>query len=84
MFEAYAESLHQLFLQMPKVKQAAKSELTKIQSSFKESIGFMREVCADTGVNVTQGKRVQRQVRYERLKEEFLKLIEKLNTGATG
>ena len=41
----------------------------------------MREVCADTGVNITQGKRVQRQVRYERLKEEFIKLIEKLTTG---
>ena len=68
MFEAYQSSMHQLFLTMPKVKSSAKSELAKIQQSFKESIDFMREVCNDTGVNVTQGKQVQRQVRYEKLK----------------
>ena len=43
----------------------------------------MREVCADTGVNITQGKQVQRQVRYERLKEEFTKLIDKLGSKAS-
>lgn len=36
----------------------------------------MREICADSSLGVNKGKRVQRQVRYERLKDEFLNLVE--------
>ena len=35
----------------------------------------MRDICNDTSLGVNKGKRVQRQVRYERLKDEFLNLI---------
>ena len=41
----------------------------------------MREICSDTSLGVPKGKRVQRQVRYERLKEEFLKLVTNLGEG---
>ena len=41
----------------------------------------MREICQETGVSVTEGKRIQRQQRYDRLKEEFNKLIKKLCTN---
>ena len=43
----------------------------------------MRNIVNETGLNVTQGKRVQRQVRYDRLKEEFLKLSKKLLTNGS-
>ena len=39
----------------------------------------MREICNDSSLSVPKGKRVQRQVRYERLKEEFFKLVSGLN-----
>ena len=80
MFEAYQTSMHQLITSIPKIKQSAKTELASIQSSFKNSIDFMREQCNDTGVNVTQGKKVQRQHRYEKLKQEFTNLIEKVGS----
>jgi len=46
-----------------------------------ESIGYMQQLCGETGLNVTQGKRVQRQVRYDKLKVEFSNFCEKLLNG---
>ena len=41
----------------------------------------MREICSDSSLGVPKGKRVQRQVRYERLKDEFLRLVSKLGSA---
>ena len=35
----------------------------------------MREICSNCSLSVPKGKWIQRQVRYERLKEEFLRLV---------
>ena len=66
---------------MPRAKYSAKQELTKIKSNLKDSVAYMRDICSDSSLGVPKGKRVQRQVRYERLKDEFLSLIEKLETS---
>lgn len=79
MFDAFADSFHNLCMQVvPKAKQSSKHELTKIRSNLKDSIAYMRDICSDSNLGVPKGKRVQRQVRYERLKDEFSKLISKL------
>ena len=80
MFDAFADSFHKLCQTIPGVANAAKSELTKIHTNLKGSIGYMREICSDQTLGVPKGKRVQRQVRYERLKEEFGNLISKLGS----
>lgn len=41
----------------------------------------MREICIDSSLGVPKGKRVQRQVRYERLKDEFLSLINTMGSS---
>jgi len=64
---------------VPTAKQTSKQELTKIRSNLKDSIAYIRDICSDSNLGVPKGKRVQRQVRYERLKDEFLKLISKLS-----
>ena len=79
MFDAFADSFYNLCMQVvPTSKQTSKQELTKIRSNLKDSIVYMRDICSDSNLGVPKGKRVQRQVRYERLKDEFLKLISKL------
>jgi hypothetical protein len=35
-------------------------------------------LCGDTNVNVTEGKRLQRSIRYDKLREEFFALIKKI------
>ena len=35
-------------------------------------------MCGDTNVNVTEGKRLQRSIRYDKLREEFFALIKKI------
>jgi hypothetical protein len=35
-------------------------------------------LCGDTNVNVTEGKRLQRSIRYDKLREEFFALINKI------
>ena len=81
MFDAFADSFYQLCLQVPKAKQTAKQELTRIRSNLKDSVAYMRDICSDSSLGVPKGKRVQRQVRYERLKDEFLKLVHLMGTA---
>ena len=83
MLEAYVESIGKLYMQVPRTRTSAKTELGKIMDSFRESVQYVRNIVNETGLNVTQGKRVQRQVRYDRLKEEFLKLSKKLLTNGS-
>ena len=79
MFDAFADSFYSLCMQVvPKAKCNSKQELTKIRSNLKDSVAYMRDICSDSSLGVPKGKRVQRQVRYERLKDEFLKLVSKL------
>ena len=44
----------------------------------------MRDICSDQSLGVPKGKRVQRQVRYERLKAEFSKLVMSLSHAGAG
>ena len=55
MFDAYTDSLYDIFLKMPSAKQAqnGRTEITKIRDTFKQSIEYMREMCEETGINVT-------------------------------
>lgn len=77
MFDAFADSFYNLTLHvLPRSKQGPRQELTKIRSNLQDSIGYMRDICSDSSLGVPKGKRVQRQVRYERLKDEFLKLVQ--------
>ena len=78
MFDAFAESFYQLCMAVPSAKQSSKQELTKIRQNLKESAAYMRDICTDSSLGVNKGKRVQRQVRYERLKDEFLKLVQQM------
>ena len=41
----------------------------------------MRELFTNSKLNVTQGKKVQRKIRYERLKTEFHQLILSLSSS---
>ena len=83
MFEAYSDSLYDIFLKIRnnKQSQASRTEITKVRDSFKLSVEYMREICQETGLSITEGKRIQRQQRYDRLKEEFNKLIHRLCTN---
>ena len=62
MFDAYTDSLYDIVMKLPGNKQAqsTRAEITKIRESFKYSVEYMREICQDTGINVTEGKRIQR------------------------
>ena len=62
MFDAYSDSLYEIVMKLPGNKQAqsARAEITKIRESFKYSVEYMREICEETGINVTEGKRIQR------------------------
>ena len=80
LFEAFSESLFQLFIKLHGTKGQGKTELAKLRDNMQESVGYMRDICGkDSQLGIPTGKRVQRQVRYDRLKEEFLKLISKLS-----
>ena len=81
MFDAFTETFYNLCMTLPKVKQGQRQELTKIRTNLQDSVAYMREICSDSTLGVPKGKRVQRQVRYERLKDEFLKLVSKLGEG---
>ena len=78
MFDAFTESFYHLCMSVPQMKHSGKKELGKIRANLTDSIGYMREICNDCSLGVPKGKRVQRQVRYERLKDEFLKLVNQI------
>lgn len=79
MFDAFADTFYKLTRRvLPKDRQGQCEELTKIHKNLQESVAYMREICSDSCLGVAKGKRVQRQVRYERLKDEFLSLIKRL------
>lgn len=78
MFDAFTQSFYHLCMSVPQIKHSGKKELGKIRANLTDSIGYMREICNDCSLGVPKGKRVQRQVRYERLKDEFLQLINRI------
>lgn len=49
--------------------------MSKVVKSIEDSVGYMRELFSQSKLSVTQGKKVQRKVRYEKLKTEFQQLI---------
>ena len=60
MFDAYSDSLYDIFLKIRnnKQSQASRTEITKVRDSFKLSVEYMREICQETGLSITEGKRI--------------------------
>ena len=60
MFDAYSDSLYDIFLKIRnnKQSQASRTEITKVRDSFKLSVEYMREICEETGLSITEGKRI--------------------------
>jgi hypothetical protein len=73
LLESYSLSLADLVQE----KFGRSRELTSVLDKVVESSQIMREVCNATNLNVSQDKRTQRQVRYERLRDSFVNLIKK-------
>ena len=80
LLESYCQSMSLIFAKAikPKKDTNLSMEMKKIQKSLAETVFYMRELCEETGLNVPNSKRVQRQVRYERLRNEFINLIDKI------
>lgn len=57
--------------------------LAKVIKSIEDSIEYMKELFTNSKHNVTQGKKVQRKIRYEKLKTEFHQLILSLSASLT-
>ena len=53
MFDVYVDSLAKLYLQIPKVKTSAVKEMSSIKKNLQESLGYIRNIVQDTGMNVT-------------------------------
>jgi len=49
--------------------------LIKFFKNLETSLDFLQGLFDGSHLNVTQGKKVQRKVRYEQMKEEFLEII---------
>lgn len=67
--ETYFCSFSTLLRQSSPFKTAA--PLQKVLSSIEDSVEYMKELFANSSLNVAQGKKVQRKIRYEKLKTEF-------------
>ena len=87
MIETYTSALFELFGEsLPKKSnnEEWRVDLKRVMQSFRESVSYMQTLCDETGLSVTQGKRVQRQVRYDKLKEEFSRLAQTLLQQGNG
>jgi hypothetical protein len=78
MFETYIHSITVLFDSLS-TQPKTRSALAKVTASLTQSVDFIRSIIDDTGLNVAPQKRNQRQLRYEKLREEFILLISSLS-----
>ena len=71
MFDTYVQTISLLIESIAGKNRSYKSDLSKVTGSLNQTVTYLRDICQDTGLNVSQQKRNQRQLRYERLREEF-------------
>lgn len=83
LLESYSQTISLVFTKALKVSKDSNlaSDMQKVAKSIGETIFYMRELCDDTGLSVPTSKRVQRQVRYERLRTEFTQMISKIRSA---
>jgi hypothetical protein len=73
LIETYLDSLYTLLKE--RMPLGSQSDLSKVMNHFDKSIAYMKDLFDQNHLNVQHGKRMQRKIRYEQLKQEFTQLI---------